>query len=373
MRIYRQFLFLIAVATTAFLGTNTQAGADEVTLRFGPPLKQPDSLTCGPTCAVMVLNHYGINAGIGPVAQQSDTYLLKCCGDWLAGGIEFGFTLTRNLARSMKDNGLPVDVRTGTPQDLRASVNEGKPAILLVRSALDLWHYIVVTGYRTSPAQFRIHDTNRDVYWMDEADLVAIWRFSHRIGNRIGDRMTTEFVEDLQCISCQGRGENPATVIDLECAVCGGSGKVAIVIDTFWGRRYRHGWGTCGACKGCGRWRTGGHSVTCHVCSGSGHGDPARKIVESFEAGSTFLVPSASRDPQPPPPPAPPIGTPAPPGQSSEEEDLGVPQTPDGTGCGCHRNCTCHQSQQRRRCGLIEAIRLCREHRRVLGRCCFFH
>lgn len=372
MRRHHTFPLLLAAATIASLGTGTRARADEVLLPFGPSLQQPDALTCGPTCAVMVLNYYGIAAGITPMAEKSETYLLECCEEWRDGGIEFGFTRTQKLANAMGHYGLKTDVLNGTAENLRASITKGTPAIVLVRSASDLWHYVVVTGYRTSPAQFRIHDTSRQVYWMDEADLMAIWRFSHGMRGLVGDRMTVAYVDDLQCTGCRGRGTLPTPWIDVECIACGGSGKVAIVIDTWWGRRYRRDYGTCGVCKGAGRWREGGESVPCIMCGSSGHGDPARKVVESFETGNTFLVPSGARDSQPSPAPAPPVVTPPTPGHPSEDTPPATPHTPGGDGCASHDRCACHSSPQHTHGVVIEAIRRCRDHRGVLRRCLSF-
>lgn len=361
MRAFRSLLLLLLIGFPAGQQTHARSKADEVTLDFGPSLQQPDGVTCGPTCAVMVLNYYGINAGIGPVAECSDTNWLNCCEDWHPGGINIGLTLPMNLANCMKNrHGLKVDVRKGTAQDLRDVVSMRKPAILLVRSARYYWHYITVTGYRTHPAQFRIHDTNNSVYWMDESDLLGIWRFSHEIGPLSGDRMLAVYVEDLQCPTCAGRGEVYEPSIDVQCPICSGSGKVVLHIDTPWGP-IRHGWGTCGVCKGSGRWRTEG-SVKCPVCSGSRQGDLSRKLVESVETGNTFLVPTDGPPSRLPttPPDSPPVVVPSPPTSPSDQGDSTTPPSSGGDGCHCRGRCHCRPcfpgpqhcpTERVRRCG----------------------
>ena len=63
---------IVAVALIGLVSTDVRAGtAGEVILEGFPVLRQPDPISCGPTCAAMVLRYYGVEE-VGDLMRPSD-------------------------------------------------------------------------------------------------------------------------------------------------------------------------------------------------------------------------------------------------------------------------------------------------------------
>lgn len=115
-----------------------------------PNYSQPNEVTCGPTAASMVLSYYGVSAGIQPLAQKAGTYILQ------AGNARIGLTRPDRLTEAMNEYFPTFRMQRGNLNDIVNSINGNKPVILLVRSATDTWHYIVVYGYMHGTNTFEV-------------------------------------------------------------------------------------------------------------------------------------------------------------------------------------------------------------------------
>ncbi len=287
----RRFL---AAATLAVAGPRPGAGQGFTlvggvkTLAGFPQMTQPDGISCGPTCCSMVLKWYGIDAGIGPCKTKCGTRFVEA-GDW-----KFGLSVPAGVRDCLAGYGVPAAVHTASADTIRQYLDQDRPCILLVRSAVKSWHYIVATGYDRDRGTFTVTDPGGSTYPMTEGVLDGCWTFSHDMaGKPCGDR---------KCGICAGDGRLGDGWT--KCVACGGDGKV------FGGK--------CPACSGRGKWSTKG--AHCVACNGKGLSpDLFRKAVETglgsgaFTAhGHTMIVPEQGRKkavkPAPPKPdkPAPP-------------------------------------------------------------------
>lgn len=224
-----------------------------------PVYKQPDDISCGPTCCAMVLKYYGINAGIGPLKTKARTRFIEV-GSW-----HLGLSLPGGLADAMNAYGVRSQVRSGALQDLVSLIDANRPPIVLVRSSRGTWHYLVVHGYTNGITQFYVSDPSGKSYSMEGTRLDAAWQFSADLdGNPI---------TGPKCQVCGGRGQ-----LWTKCPTCGGTGKWSAF----------GGWTDCVACSGRGKW-----SSRCHVCGGDGRvSDVQRKALESVGVhGHTLIVP----------------------------------------------------------------------------------
>jgi len=70
------------------------------TLAGFPTMTQPDDISCGPTCASMVLKWYDIEAGIGPCKTKAGTRWLE------AGNAKVGMTVPSGIENCLDSYGL---------------------------------------------------------------------------------------------------------------------------------------------------------------------------------------------------------------------------------------------------------------------------
>ncbi len=232
-----------------------------------PNIRQPDDISCGPTCGSMVLKFYGIEAGIGPLKTKAKTQFYSGPGPD-GKNVRVGLTHPTALRDAVAAYGLPCGVNDkASLADVRRLIDGGRPCILLVRSgAGPAWHYITLFGYTAGGGKYKVSDPSGQVYDLDAATLDKAWTFSHDLaGNGI---------PDPTCGVCGGDGQ----MTNLECAnpLCN-KGKVS----TPFGKK---------ACPlGC----NGGRMTSkCVACKNGTLPDPYRKLVETIGvSGHTLIVP----------------------------------------------------------------------------------
>lgn len=108
---------------------------------FSPILKQPDGITCGPTSCAMLLQYYGKDVSIEDAAKNAKTEWFKY------GEKSVGMTSPDFVERTVKDFGVPAKLQRSNIGHLKYYVSQNRPTIVLVRSGLNTWHYVVVVGY----------------------------------------------------------------------------------------------------------------------------------------------------------------------------------------------------------------------------------
>lgn len=195
--------------------------------------QQPDSITCGPTSAAMLLTWYGQPHTCRTVEPHTMTRWFRYDGQ------DIGMTPPDYIASALTRFGVPAKLRRGSYDNLQHYVAHRRPVIALVRSGDMTWHYLVVIGY------------DRDyVYTADPsqggrraipvANFLSAWRFQ----------------TDL-------RG-NPA---GLTCPVCGGEG--------------RYGW----------------LGVSCDLCGGAKRIDPLKALLKEADVHPlTMIVPEQGKE-----------------------------------------------------------------------------
>jgi hypothetical protein len=165
--------------------------------------KQPDDITCGPTCASMVVSYYGKNVN----CSDLESYVLSKA---TLAGRRFGFSLPAGISKGLRHYDVKNRILRGNINELKWHVSNNKPTIVLLRSANDLWHYVVVIGYTQNDICIADPDNGKKE-WMLKDVFLRSWSFkSDMEGNPVGNL----------CWLCKGSG----SFLYLPCDVCLGSG-----------------------------------------------------------------------------------------------------------------------------------------------------
>lgn len=165
------FIFIICAFILYFGGWEDRIHPNEYIIAFNSPLKQPDHITCGPTSAAMILNHYGKISNIDEIKKFSKTVWLKYNSQ------DIGMTSPDYLPIAMFQCGLPSVLKYGNLHVLKHYVSQNKPCIVLVRSGEALWHYIVVYGFNQE--KMMIADPGGGIlYEMNEETFIGCWSWS---------------------------------------------------------------------------------------------------------------------------------------------------------------------------------------------------
>lgn len=179
-------------------------------------LEQPDQITCGPTSATMLLKSYGIDASLEDVKDKTKTEWFKYDGN------SIGMTFPECIPIALKSYGLSARKTRGSLKKVKNLVSQGRPPIVLVRSGVKTWHYVVVIGYTeelvivADPGYGQRREMTTD-------DFVGSWDFST---NMRGESM------DQECGVCKGTGkwtENNFGPLS-SCEMCSGTGVATDVL-----------------------------------------------------------------------------------------------------------------------------------------------
>ncbi len=173
--------------------------------------KQPDGITCGPTSALMVLRAYGKNVTLEQVKRASNTQWFEYHGK------PIGMTSPDCLPMALSKYGVPAYLLVGNFDILRHYVSSGKPVIVLLRSGVTYWHYVVVVGYDRKDVIIA------DPGWGTERRMpinqfLGAWSFKMDMyGNAVVDACSTcggtgywmdkRYGPFAICEICNGRGE----------------------------------------------------------------------------------------------------------------------------------------------------------------------
>lgn len=152
---------------------------------------QPDSISCGPTSAAMILNHYGKPITIEEVKRQAKTVWFQYQDK------DVGMTTPDFLSDAMNSFGIYTRVvQRGNLHFLKHQVYSGKPCIVLVRSGGLTWHYFVVIGY--NPTQIIIADTNGTVLIMGTKQFINCWGWQSDVSGVSYENQTSCLATFLQ-------------------------------------------------------------------------------------------------------------------------------------------------------------------------------
>lgn len=134
-------LGLILLGLIAYLNYIPSYYPPSFTIQNFPLLKQPDNITCGPTSTAMLLNYYGCNATIDEVKKKTKTQWISYKGE------SIGMTAPDLVLYALNHFNIPSKIYRTSVDKIKYFVSQNRPPILLVRSGLKTWHYVVVVGY----------------------------------------------------------------------------------------------------------------------------------------------------------------------------------------------------------------------------------
>lgn len=102
---------------------------------------QNDDISCGPSCASMILDYYGKFHLYEDVRTETKT-------EWFSyDHTKYGFTTPSNIQKTLLNHKVYCNYFRGNLRKLENCIVKNKPVICLVRSGKYTWHYVVVIGY----------------------------------------------------------------------------------------------------------------------------------------------------------------------------------------------------------------------------------
>lgn len=174
--------------------------------------EQPDGITCGPTSVLMLLHRYGKNVTLDEVKSQTKTQWFKYNDD------PIGMTSPDCIVPAMNHFGVGSRLLRGDLDRLKYFVSKNRPAIVLLRSGQQTWHYVVVIGYTEN--KIIVADPGPGARKeMSVENFLGAWDFTH---DMYGESTQTK------CNTCGGTGRWVQS-INLGpfsyCEICSGTGK----------------------------------------------------------------------------------------------------------------------------------------------------
>lgn len=129
-----RFLPVLAMLLTASLVETAPPSPESHHIDGFECFQQPDDISCGPACGLMLLRRYKKRADFESVKRAAKT-------NWL------GMTHPDGLRMALKTFAVPSEIKTGSVGLLKHHIASRRPVIALVRSSVTDWHYVVVVGY----------------------------------------------------------------------------------------------------------------------------------------------------------------------------------------------------------------------------------
>lgn len=176
-----------------------------------PLFKQPDQISCGPTSCKMLLKYYGKDIKIEDIKRVAKTTWFK------HDGIEIGMTTPEYIKVALDAYEVKSEIKQGNMTDIKAFLLENRPPIVLLRSGQDIWHYVVVIGFKPNTIIFADPGSGQ-IETMAEDIFKKSWAFRSDMSGHS---------TDSECPVCKGTGKYSNWNGPLaNCDVCGGSGKL---------------------------------------------------------------------------------------------------------------------------------------------------
>lgn len=203
-------LCLLFAGLCSYQNFNKTAVPDEAKIKCFEKnlIQQPDRITCGPTCATMILRYYSKNVTLDEVKKLTYTEWIK-----FQDGTNFGMTAPDSIRQALHQSGVPANLRRGNIYELKKSISEGKPVIVLLRSGQETWHYCVVISY--DDEGFNLADPGyKEARFINKQQFINSWQFTHNMsGTKCG----------YECAICKGTGKYYGV---LQCDACAGKGTL---------------------------------------------------------------------------------------------------------------------------------------------------
>jgi ABC-type bacteriocin/lantibiotic exporter with double-glycine peptidase domain len=181
------FLLILSIFIVYFCGIQERIHPKEHTINFQQTLQQPDDISCGPTSAAIILNHYNKNTTIDQVKEYTNTV-------WFSyHEKDIGMTSPDYLVKALNKLGVEANLKYGNLDILKHYIAQNKPCIVLVRSGEKSWHYLVVYGFTEN--KISVSDPgNNTLYDMTTEQFLGCWSWTQDMHNNL---CNNEFVPTL--------------------------------------------------------------------------------------------------------------------------------------------------------------------------------
>ena len=154
-------------------------------------LRQPDDITCGPTCMSMLLDFYGLGVSVDEAKRMTRTV-------WYSfGDRDIVMTAPALIVRAIGSLGLIPRLGQGSLVELKKTISVGRPCIVLVRSGEWAWHYVLVCGYDEEYVFFA-NPSSGEVEGLAAADFCAAWAWNSDLRGRDCGSLPRLFLKGIE-------------------------------------------------------------------------------------------------------------------------------------------------------------------------------
>lgn len=189
------FLILLLIFLLSFLNFYGNYSKKYYSTSFVDFLKQPDDITCGPTCAAMLLRFYGKDVTVDEIKLKTKTVWFTYKNQ------DFGMTAPEMIKNSLQEYGLNSFLKTGDLRKIKYYISQNKPCIVLVRSSEYNWHYVVVTGYDGDFIYFANPATG-ETQGLSQQEFLASWDWSGDLMGRKCSWWIAFWLRSLEIYPC---------------------------------------------------------------------------------------------------------------------------------------------------------------------------
>lgn len=176
-----------------------------------PVFEQLDQISCGPTSCRMLLKYYGEDIKIEDIKKAAKTTWFK------HDDVEIGMTTPEYIKVALDKYEVKSEIKQGNITDIKVALIDNRPPIVLLRSGQEIWHYVVVIGFKPNTIIYANPGSGK-IETMPEDVFKKSWAFRSDMSGHS---------TDTNCPACKGTGK----YLNLDgplssCDVCGGSGKL---------------------------------------------------------------------------------------------------------------------------------------------------